>query len=78
MTMLNQIHKAWDEEMYYVMELFLYGESYFILCISCIEDVFGHYMVVTWYFMMGGGHLTKQLEVISYVFKKDNFGTKHT
>ena len=29
-SMLNQIHKAWDEEMYYEMEIFLCGKSHFI------------------------------------------------
>ena len=58
-AMLNQIHKAWDGEMYCEMELFRYGKRQFILCISCINDDVGHHMVVTWYFMMEGGHLTK-------------------
>ena len=68
--MLNQIHKTWDEEMYCEMEIFLCGKSYFILCISCINDEVGTHMVVTWYFMMEGGHLTIQLEVILYVFER--------
>ena len=58
MSMLNILHKAWDEEMYCEMELFLCGRSHFVLCISCINDEFGTHMVVTWYFMMEGGHLT--------------------
>ena len=48
MSMLNLIHKAWDEEMYCEMELFLSERNYFILCISCIHDDVGHHMFVTW------------------------------
>ena len=69
-SMLNQIHKAWDEEMYCEMDFFLCGKSHFILCMSCIDDDFGHHMFVTWYLMVKEGHLTIQLEVILYVFER--------
>ena len=44
MSMLNQIHEAWDEEMYCELELFLYGKNHFILCISCIDDDVGQFL----------------------------------
>ena len=69
-SMLNLTHETWDEDMYCVMELFLFEENHLIVCTSCIDDDVGHHMVVTWYFMMGGGNLTKQLEVILYAFKR--------
>ena len=68
--MLNQLHKSCDEEMYCRMELFIYGEDHFILCISCINDDVRHHMVVTWYFMAEGGHLTIQLEVILCILER--------
>ena len=58
-SILNLIHETWDEDMYCVMELFLCEENHLIVCTSCIDDDVGHHMVATWYFMMGGGHLTK-------------------
>ena len=64
MSMLNLRHKTWDEEMLCEMGLFLCGNNPFILCISCINDDVGHHMVVTWYFMVEGGHLTIQLDSI--------------
>ena len=75
-SILNQIHKAWDEEMYCEMELILCGKSHFILCISCINDDVGHHMVVTWYFMVERGNLTMQLEVILYVFERQLWNQK--
>ena len=69
-TMLNQVHKTWDGGMYCMMKLFLCGKSYFILCLSCIYDDVGHHMIVILYFMVGGGHLTLQLEVISHISKR--------
>ena len=68
-SMLNLVQETWDEGVYCMMKLFLCGKSYFTLCLSCIDDV-GHRMVVTWYFMMEGGHLTKQLEVTLIFFKR--------
>ena len=56
--------------MYCEMELFLCGKRDFILYISCINDDVGHHMVVTWYFMVEGGHLTMQLEVILYISER--------
>ena len=56
--MLNQIHETWDGEMCCVMELFLCGKRYFILCISCIDDDVGNHMVVTLCFIVKGGPLT--------------------
>ena len=58
MSMLNQLHKSCDEEMYCRMELFIYGEDHFILCISCMDDDFGQLMIVTWNFLEKEGHLT--------------------
>ena len=68
--MLNQIHETWDEGMYCMMKLFLCEKGHFILCISCINDDVGHHMVVTWYFMVKGGHLTIQLGIISYISER--------
>ena len=57
MSMLNVLHKTWDEELLCEMGLFLCEKNHFVLCISCIDDV-GQLMVVNWYFMVEGGHLT--------------------
>ena len=69
MSMLNLLHETWDEEMLCEMELFLCGKNHF-LCISCIDDDVGHHMVVTWYFMVEGGHLAIQLEVILCILER--------
>ena len=69
-SMLNLVHETWDEGVDCMMDIFLCGESHYILCLSCIVDNVGHHMVVTWCFMMEGGHLTKQLKVILYVFER--------
>ena len=70
MSMLNVLHETWDDEMLCEMGLFLCGKGYFILCISCIDDDVGHHMVVTWYFMVEGRHLTIQLEVILCILER--------
>ena len=40
------------------------GMNHFILCISCIEENFGHHMVSTWRFNDEDGYLTFQLKSI--------------
>ena len=57
-TVLNQIHETWERGMFCMMELFLHGRSYFILCLSCVYDGVGHHVIVILYFMIRRGHLT--------------------
>ena len=39
MSVLNELHKTWDEEMNYELELSRCGRNHYILCISCIDDI---------------------------------------
>ena len=61
----NLLYVSWVGEIVHELGISTMGMNHFILCISCIEEKFGHHMVVTWRFIDEDGYLTFQLEPFS-------------
>ena len=47
----NLLYVSWVGEIVHELGLSTLGMNHFILCISCIEENFGHHIVATWRFI---------------------------
>ena len=66
----NILYVSLVGEIVHELGLSILGMNHFILCISCIEDNFGHHMVATWRFIDEEGYLTFQLEAILNILER--------
>ena len=53
----NLLYVSWVGEIVHNLGLSTLGMNHFILCISCIEEKFGHNIVATWRFIDEDGYL---------------------
>ena len=60
----NLLYVSWVGEIVHELGLSIFGMNHFILCISCIEEKFGHHIVATWRFIDEDEYLIFQLEAI--------------
>ena len=66
----NLLYVSWLGEKFHEFGLSTLGTNHIILCISCIEEKFGHHMVSTWRFIYEEGYLTFQLDSILDILKR--------
>ena len=66
----NLLYVSWVGDIVHELGLSTFGMNHFILCISCVEDIFSHHMVSTWRFIDEDGYLTFQWEAILDILER--------
>ena len=68
MERCNLLYVTWVGEIFHELGLSTLGMNHFILCISCIEENYGHH--ATWRFTDEEGYLNFQLEAILDILER--------
>ena len=66
----NLLYVSWVGEIVHELGLSTLGMNHFILCISCVEEIFSHHMIATWRFIDEDGYINFQLEAILDIIER--------